>query len=88
MDFLVASNLLVLLPVIAVVAGVVLVFVFGFKQPSQPKKFTPTSDSNKKPKKKDTKVSPNTIYFYLATINETRFLSWTETCSKWRGWES
>lgn len=55
MDLLAASNLLVLCPVIAVVAGVVLVFLFGFKQPSQPKKFTPASDSNKKPKKKDTK---------------------------------
>lgn len=56
MDLLAASNLLVLCPVIAVVAGVVLVFLFGFKQPIQPKKFTLTSDSNKKSKKKDTKV--------------------------------
>jgi len=57
MDFLAAGNLLVLCPVIAVVAGVVLVFLFGFKQPSQPKKFTSSSDSKAKAKKKDTKKS-------------------------------
>lgn len=59
MDLLASGNLLVLFPVIAVVAGVVLVFLFGFKQPDElkfKKSSAGASDSNKKPKKKDTKV--------------------------------
>lgn len=59
MDLLSAGNLLVLCPVVAVVAGVVFVFLFGFKQPNERvlKKLTSASDSSKKSKKKDTKVS-------------------------------
>jgi len=59
MDLLV-GNLLVIFPVIAVVAGVVLVFMFGFKQPDElkfKKSSAGASDSNKKPKKKETKVN-------------------------------
>lgn len=58
MDLLV-GNLLVICPVIAVVASVVLVFLFGFKQPDElkfKKSSAGASDSSKKPKKKDTKV--------------------------------
>lgn len=65
MDLLTAGNLLVLCPVIAVVAGVVLVFLFGFKQPNQPKKFTSSSDSNKKPKKKDTRDTKVSHSFFF-----------------------
>lgn len=61
MDLLAAGqyNLLVLCPVVAVVAGVVLVFLFGFKRPDElkfKKSSVSGSDSNKKLKKKDIKV--------------------------------
>lgn len=82
MDLLAAGNLLVLCPVIAVVAGVVLVFLFGFKQPSQPKKFTSSSDSNKKPKKKDTKVSHTFIPTRNLSLINTSY-DRIETFNKW-----
>lgn len=61
MDLLAAGqyNLLVLCPVVAVVAGVVLVFLFGFKRPDElkfKKSSVSGSDANKKLKRRDTKV--------------------------------
>lgn len=61
------NSLAVILPVVAVVTGAILTYVYGFKQPVEPKFKKSSSEGSKKLRKKE-KVTTITLMHVLQLI--------------------